>query len=231
MRLQFKTAVLVLACATATSCGINTSIHIADGETVEGGRATVNGSVRIGSGCEVRGTCRTVNGRITVGKSTTVGRLATVNGSISIADEVTVAGDVGTVNGSLVLGAETDIKGGLETVNGSVECGSGAVAKDIRTVNGGISLSGTRVGGSLTTTNGSVVLTDEARIAGDVVIRGKDRRGAKKKDIEIRISGNSVVEGGIIVRDPGRRVTVILSDGGRVEGEVRNAEIVDRSSS
>ena len=36
-----------------SGCGVNKSIHVADGETVDGGRATVNGNVTIGEDCEV----------------------------------------------------------------------------------------------------------------------------------------------------------------------------------
>ena len=65
-------------------CGVNKSIRIADGETVDGGKATVNGNVFIGADCTVRGDCRTVNGGVTVGAGSEVGGLQSVNGSIKI---------------------------------------------------------------------------------------------------------------------------------------------------
>ncbi len=228
MRKTNQMFTLVFACALAASCGVNSSIVIADGESADGG-STVNGSVRIGSGCTVSGNCRTVNGRVTVGRGSSVGGLATVNGSITIADEVSAANDVRTVNGSLVLGSGISVEGGLETVNGSVECGPGVVTEGISTVNGGISIDGTRVGGALTTTNGSVSLTGGARVAGDVIIKGKDRPGARKKTVEIVIADGSVVEGGVVVRDADRQVKVILVRGGTVRGEIKNAEVVEDS--
>ena len=102
-----------------------------------------------------------------------------------------------------------------------------AIADDVSTVNGSIHLTRTEVGGSLITVNGSVELTDHSRVAGDVIIKGKNRRGARKKAIEITIADGSVVEGDVIVRDSKRQVTVILSGGGRVEGEIRNAKVVE----
>jgi len=50
---------LIACCLVLAGCGVNKSIHIADGETVDGGKVTVNGSIRIGDGCEVRGNCQT----------------------------------------------------------------------------------------------------------------------------------------------------------------------------
>ena len=88
---------LTACCLLVAGCGVNKSIYIADGEIVEGGKATVNGKVTIGTNCQVRGACRTVNGRVTVGSGSEVGGLQTVNGSIKIANDVSVDGDVGTV--------------------------------------------------------------------------------------------------------------------------------------
>jgi len=187
---NIRTLAILTACTLlVTGCGVNKSIQIADGETVDGSKATVNGSVRIGSDCTVRGDCRTVNGRVTVGAGSEVGGLQSVNGSIKIAENVTVDGEVGTVNGS---------------IPGSV------ITDDITTVNGSIHLSRTEVGGNLGTVNGSVTLEDNSRVSGNVLIKGKSTRYGKKKPIEIRISGGSVVEGDIIVRDPKRTVKVIL---------------------
>jgi hypothetical protein len=38
------------------------------------------------------------------------------------------------------------------------------------------------------------------------------------------------VEGDIVVRDPKRKVNVILSGGGKVLGEIENAEVIERDS-
>jgi len=75
-----------------------------------------------------------------------------------------------------------------------------------------------------------VTLANNSRVAGDIVIKGKSTRFAKKKALEITVSEGSVVEGAIIVRDEKRKVTVILSGGGKVMGEITNAEVIERDS-
>ena len=62
---------------------------------------------------------------------------------------------------------------------------------------------------------------------GDITIRGKSGLGGK--ELEIIIADGSVVEGGINVRNERRKVTVILSGGGRVEGAVTNAEVIQQT--
>lgn len=209
-------------------CGVNKSIRVADGETVNGGRATVNGNVSIGADCTVNGDCRTVNGRVAVGAGSQVGSLQSVNGSIKIAENVSVGGDVGTVNGSIKLAANATVEGEVETVNGSVACEvGGSVSEDIATVNGSIHLTRTEVGGNLRTVNGSLTLDDNSRVAGNIFIKGKSTRYGKKKAIEISISDGSIVEGDIVVRDSKRKVKVILSGGGKVLGEIEHAEVIE----
>ena len=185
MKQQRALVILTACCLILAGCGVNKSIHIADGETVDGGQSTVNGSVHIGAGCEVRGTCQTVNGKVTVGTGSKVGGLRTVNGSVTIANDVAVDDDVGTVNGSIRLAENVLVDGDVGAVNGSIACGSGStITDDVSTVNGSIHLARTEVGGNLTTVNGSVELTDHSRVAGDVIIKGKNRRGATKKTID-----------------------------------------------
>ncbi|MCW8984148.1 MAG: hypothetical protein OQK55_02315, partial [Thermoanaerobaculales bacterium] len=154
-----------------------------------------------------------------------------VNGSIKIAENTSAEGEVGTVNGSIRLAENVSIEGDVETVNGSVGCEAGCViTDDITTVNGSIELAHTKVGGNLGTVNGSVTLKHGSKVFGNILIKGKSTRYGKKKAIEINISDGSVVEGDIIVRDPKRKVKVILSGGGKVMGEIKNAEVIERDS-
>jgi DUF4097 and DUF4098 domain-containing protein YvlB len=207
------------------ACGINQTIRVADGEVLDSGRSTVNGSVIIGAGCEVHGSCRTVNGRVTVGKGSQVGGLQTVNGSIKLSETVSVDGDLETVNGSIDLAEHVTVTGGVETVNGSLAIGpGGSVTEDIGTVNGKIHVTRSEIGGSVVTTNGKVSLLDHTQVAGDVVVKGKPPRNGEP--LEILITGNSVVQGDIIVRHSKRKVQVFLTEGGRVEGEIHDAEVV-----
>jgi hypothetical protein len=75
-----------------------------------------------------------------------------------------------------------------------------------------------------------VTLEDNSKISGNILIKGKSTRYGKKKAIEITIADGSVVEGDIRVRDPKREVKVILSGGGKVLGEIENAEVVEDDS-
>lgn len=227
---RFIVQIVVAACLTAVSaCGVNSPIRVADGATVEGDRTTVNGGVSIGAGCEVRGDCRTVNGRVSVGPGSRVGALHTVNGSVRVGRDVTVTGSVGTVNGSVTLEDDTSVDGDVETVNGALSCAPGTVTGDVSTVNGAITFAGTVVEGEVATANGAIRLRSQARVLGDVVVEGKRRLGGGSRPLEISIAEGSVVEGDVIVRDPKRRVTVILESGGRIAGRVENAQLIDRN--
>ncbi|MEM7582742.1 MAG: hypothetical protein AAF560_05130 [Acidobacteriota bacterium] len=202
-----KIALGTLILLTLTGCkfGVNRSLRVADGETVEGGMQTVNGSVRIGRDAKVGGASRSVNGGITVGDSSTVGSLSTVNGSIHIAESVRVNGDLGTINGAVESGRGTEVDGDISTINGRLE------------------LDETEVRGSLSTHNGAVTLRG-GRVHRDIVIEG---RGGNKSssELKIRLLDGAVVEGNVIVEDEARRVTVYLEDGGEVQGEIRGAEV------
>ncbi|MEM7353224.1 MAG: hypothetical protein AAF657_20685 [Acidobacteriota bacterium] len=200
---------IILALLFLTACdgaGVNRSLSVADGESRDGGLNTVNGSIRIGTDAAVDGSSRTVNGRISVRDGSKVGGLATVNGSIEVARNVEVDGD-------------------MESVNGSVDCATGTQVKgDISSINGSLFLEGTVVSGKIQTHNGSVTLRDGSRIEKDVVI-ARTRGTGNRREIEIKIEG-AIVEGDVIVEDPNRKVTVYLSDGGEVRGEIKDAEVV-----
>jgi hypothetical protein len=206
-------------------CGINQTVRVADGEVLDSGRSTVNGSVIIGADCEVHGTCRTVNGRVVVGAGSQVGGLQTVNGSIRLDETVSVTGDLETVNGSIDLAEHVSVAGGVETVNGSLTIGTGgSVADDVSSVNGRIQVATSEIGGDVVTTNGNVSLLDHTQVAGNIIVKGRTPRDGEP--LEILITGASVVQGDIIVRHPDRKVQVFLTEGGRVEGEIHDAEVV-----
>jgi hypothetical protein len=188
---------------------VNRSKHLADG-----GRSTgmnsVNGSIHVGANCIVDGGCHTVNGRIEVGDGSQVEALKTVNGRVRI-------------------GARVDVGGDAETVNGSIECGPGSkVHGDLRTVNGRVELRNTVVDDEVSTVNGDVLLSEKSIVRGGIVIKGRRSHffGGNERGLEIRITGGSIVEGGIDVRDPERRVRVFVDKDSSVRGQVRNAEVI-----
>jgi len=204
----------LLACTALVTAGcnirVNKSLYVSDGETVRGGRTTVNGSIIIGSDAEVKGDCRSVNGSIEVGRSSKVRDLQSVNGSIRIKDAAVVRGDVESVNGSVTCYPGVEINGNIATVNGAVE------------------LENTRVRRDITTYNGEILLLDKSSVHGDIIVKKNRGKSHRRRPLTIEITENSVVEGGIIVKDGDIDVIVYLSRGGKVKGRIRNAEVIKR---
>src|SRR5579885_3073801 len=132
-----------------------------------------------------------INGSVNVEAGQPAGNASTINGSIHVADNAKIE-DASTVNGSISLGARASAKS-ANTVNGSIKLDAGAqVAKGIESVNGALTLSpGAGVGGHATNVNGHISL-DSAHVGG----------GLETVDGDIDITGNSRVDGGILVHKP-----------------------------
>lgn len=223
-KLQF--AGCLLACLLVASCGVNSSINVEDGATREGNQFTVNGGVHVGTDCTIKGNCRTVNGRVSVGSNSHVRSLKSVNGSITLDDNVVVDGDLDTVNGGIRVGPGVSVEGDLETVNGGVSVApGGSIQGTVETVNGSIDLDNTEVTGDLVTTNGDITLENGSRVIGNLVIRGT--KGRERKPPTITVSGASIVDGDIEIRDEDREVRLVLINGGQVTGSTGSA-IVER---
>ncbi|MCU0237566.1 MAG: hypothetical protein MUC72_10850 [Acidobacteria bacterium] len=205
--LMFSFLVLSFLSFCACDASVNRSIHVGDGER-SAGLTSVNGSIRVGSNCTIEGNCRTVNGRIEIGDGSRVEELDTVNGRIVIGANVEVDGDAGTVNGSIECGAGSKVRGKVSTVNGRVELRNAAVSDEVSTV------------------NGDVLLSDKSVVRGGIVIKGRRGHFSSHDRLEIRVEGGSIVEGGIDVRDPERKVKVYVDKDSKVNGEIRNAEVV-----
>jgi DUF4097 and DUF4098 domain-containing protein YvlB len=193
----------------ACDASVNSSRRLGDGERSQG-LSSVNGSIFVGARCVVDGSCHTVNGRIEVGDGSTVDNLETVNGRIAIGAAVTVNGDAETVNGAVECGQGSQVHGRLGTVNGRVELRGAVVADEVSTV------------------NGDVLLREKSIVRGSIVIKGRQGHffGGHGHGLEIRVEGGSVVEGGIDVRDPERKVKVYLDKDSVIKGEVHNAEVI-----
>jgi DUF4097 and DUF4098 domain-containing protein YvlB len=199
-------AVILLGC----NLKVNKSIYIEDGARIGSSQNTVNGSVHIGSDCVVDGSCRSVNGVIEVGDGSEVSDLQAVNGYIELDRSVIVRGDVETVNGPIRSARGVEVRGDLSSVNGDIDLDRTVVERKV------------------TTYNGDILLTDRSVVRGDVVVKRNRGRSHRRRPLIIEITEDSVVEGDVVVKDPDIEVKVILSDGGRVEGRVRNAELVER---
>ena len=206
-----RSFLLVFGLSAVLFCGcdmsVNRSVHVSDGEQ-SGGHTSVNGSIHIGARCRIDGDCRTVNGSVRVGDDSRVHDLDTVNGRIIIAARVEVDGNAATVNGSISSGSGGKIHGRLSTVNGRIEMKNTEVDEDVSTV------------------NGDIELLAKSLIHGDIVIKGRHGKLFDHSHISIWIKEGSLVEGGIIVRDPDIDVKVYLSKDSTVKGEIQNAQVV-----
>ncbi len=200
--------ILMLVSAAFADLTLNKNIYVNEGERKSSGLTTVNGGITVKDDARVDGGCKSVNGSIEIGNNCNVRSISTVNGTIRIR-------------------SNTDVYGSLNSVNGSISCKEDTkIHHDVQTVNGDVHLYGTRVDNDIETVNGDITLEKESVVEDDIII--KDTHGNIGADhITKIIIDNSVVKGDIINRDSRRRVQVILRNGGRVEGELRNVETND----
>ena len=204
---------LIFLFSYACNVEVNQNVRIDDGTKHTDDITTVNGSITIGKDCEVLGSCRSINGNIRVGEGSIVRDLQSVNGKISIA-------------------GNTRVDGGVSTINGGVTIKSGVVVThDIDVINQHIRIEGAEIGGNISIQNGDVFLRDKTTVEGNILVDTEglfESEGSRRRTVLIEISGGSVVKGDIEVGDKSLEVKVRLRDGGKVLGEVINAEILAR---
>lgn len=221
-------AMVVMACGVSSDTGINKSIYVGDGEHKANGLRSVNGTITVGNDAVVEGSCTTVNGKINIGENAEVGEVSCVNGGISL-DRNATAEQISCVNGSIYLGGEVKVEGDVSTVNGSIKCKSEAqIAGNLETVNGDMETVTTLISGDITTVNGDVTLQESSLVKGDIIIRRNRKKPTRKefRELIITIDSDSKVTGKIEVKGDEPNVTVVLSDGGEVLGDIINARVV-----
>jgi hypothetical protein len=206
----FVYIILIIFLLMFGGCGIhvNKNVAVADG-TSSSGYSSVNGNIKIGVQCNISGGCKTVNGNIVIGENTRVGDLQTVNGYVKLYREVKVDGDAETINGYIRCAQGVEVEGTLSTINGNITCSGTEISRDIKTCNGNIDLD------------------KNSTVSGSVIIMGTSST-EPVKTIYIRLSGQSVIKGDILVKDSNRKVKVVLSDSSMVEGKVFDAELVKK---
>jgi DUF4097 and DUF4098 domain-containing protein YvlB len=129
----------------------------------------VNGSVHVSAG-KPSGSAETVNGSIHVDDNATVTSANTVNGDVDIGAHATAA-SVNTVNGSIALGPGTHVSGSAASVNGSLTLRDGAdVAGALSNVNGKIELTAAHVAGGIKTVSGNISITGNSRVEGGILV-------------------------------------------------------------
>jgi DUF4097 and DUF4098 domain-containing protein YvlB len=201
---------------TALGLGCNVSLNkdvtIEDGRRSDLGCNSINGSIRIGDDCVLNGEYRSINGSIEVGRGSSVRKLQSVNGGIRVLDGGTIERGIDAVNGSVELGMGASVtRGSIKTVNGSVELDSASVRDDIVTF------------------NGNIRLDRQSVVQGDIRIKhGKNRQDHDTEPLTVEVANGSVVYGDIIAHREGRKVQVLLSNGGQVKGKVVGATIVQK---
>ena len=172
-----------------------------DVTATESGAGTVNGSIHVPAG-QHSGAVGTVNGSIRIDDGASGGPARTVNGGIDVGAHAS-ADSVTTVNGHVTLGAGAHVSHEVTSVNGAMDLESGAdVGGGLKNVNGQITLKTAHVGGGLSTVGG-----------------------------DIDLSGESRVEGGILVHEPGgwfggsssrpRKPRIVIGPGAVVQGNLR----------
>lgn len=221
-------AILLIACGASSDTGINKSIYVGDGEHKRGSLRSVNGSINVGNEAKVDGNLSTVNGAIVVGENAEVGEISCVNGEISV-DRNSKAQEISCVNGAISTGADVEIDGDLSTVNGPIKTKLGSrIYGSMSTVNGDMYAQETLVDENIRTVNGDIDLVESSMVKGDIIIdRDRKKPSSREfKELVITIDSGSKVKGSIRVKGDNPNVTVVLSGGGEVQGEIINAEVV-----
>lgn len=132
--------------------------------------AGVNGSVDVAAGQPVRD-ASTVNGSIHIEPNAKIAEGSTVNGSITLGDHAT-AQSLTTVNGHVTVDNGARVAKGIETVNGALSVAQGAqVTGDATNVNGHISVEGGHIGGGIETVNGDIDITGNAVVDSGLIVR------------------------------------------------------------
>ncbi len=205
---------------------ISNDIHIDSGEKVVRKVSSVSGDISIGKKAKVESTITTVSGDVEIGAKARVENIKVVSGDISIAKGARVETLV-TVSGDVHLYGENDVKGSLETVSGDINCESGSsIDEGLTTVSGDIELDDTFLKGDMVTVSGDISLFNGTVINGDIIIKRKlSTSQFNMGKLKVIIDLNSIVKGSVRVTEPNTNVIVYLSNGGKVEGEVINAEV------
>ena len=205
---------------------VSKDIHIAKGKKSSRNVSTVSGDIFVGNGAHVKGDVSAVSGDISIGSKASVENIEVVSGDISIGKSAKTR-NLETVSGDIHLYEKSDVDGSIESVSGDVNCDSGSdIVESIETVSGDIELDDSRLRGFLKTVSGDISLFNGSMIDGDIIINRKpDVVLFHDGKLKIIIDMNSVVKGSILVKEPNSNVIVYLANGGKVQGEIVDAEV------
>jgi cytoskeletal protein CcmA (bactofilin family) len=159
---------------------------------------------------------------------------------VDVSTHVTAAqqnGDVETIHGVISIDDNAKL-GAAKSVDGDIYLGAHASAASLRNENGSITADkGSRVYGNVSAINGAITVLDDAEISGSVsevngtilVNNGHIAGDIKTNFGDVRVSGTSVVDGGIRVKNlelgvlhQGQHTSrIIVGPGVRIHGDIR----------
>lgn len=175
-----------------------------------GDASTTNGSVRIEARAHAR-KASSVNGSIELADLATTGDVHTINGGIMIGRGA-VARRVSTINGAVTLGPDATVIGNITTVNGSISLAPGSVVNgELGNTNGDIRVKDAEVGNGLFTDNGDIKVTGDSVVDGGITVSAPAHRGFLSNRRFARHHSQRVVIG------PGATVNGALTFKKRVE--------------
>jgi len=230
MKRMSSISILVLLIVSTTQLmgqsSVSSDIHIPKGKKVNKNVSTVSGDIFIGADAVISADISAVSGDIEIGTKARTGKVDVVSGDISVGKGART-GSLETVSGDIRLYEKSQVEGTVETVSGDVNCDSGVeISEQIKTVSGDIELDDARLRGDIVTVSGDISLFNGTMVDGDIHIQRKPGTVIKiPMKQKVIVDMNSVVRGSIIVDKPNTNVIVYLVNGGRVKGEIVNAEV------
>lgn len=208
---------------------ISKDILIGPGKVSERDVSTVSGDITIGKNARVQGSIETVSGDIEIAVKAKIKDVSSVSGDISIGKNAT-CNSLESVSGDILLYEGCTVDGSIETVSGDITGNGGCeIFKNIESVSGDVELDDTRLRGDIETVSGDISLFNGSLVEGDIIINRKhDLMMSAMSRVKVVIDMNSLVKGSIRVKEKDTNVIVYLSNGGKVRGEIINAEVIEQ---
>lgn len=203
--------------AVTTACS---SIQVADGGKMSGGKNLFMGKIDVGSNATVGGELSTNNGSIRVGDEAVVKNLRTKRGNIGIGRGTTVEGGLTTGLGDIVLGENVNLTGGAVSENGTITVNDGCkiggslratshisvtnseIAQNVYSSQGNIDLVGTKVEGGVNLERSTNVIADGGQtltLGKGTVVEGPIKVSS---NVRVRIHSSAKAKGGVTGVDP-----------------------------
>lgn len=208
---------------------VSRDIVIEAGKVSDRGISTVSGDITVGKSARIKGNIESVSGNIEVAVKSKVKHVSSVSGDIAIGKNVSCE-NLETVSGDIDLYEGCQVEGGIETVSGNITGRGGCdIFENIESVSGDVEFDDVRLRGDIETVSGDISLFNGSIVEGDIIINRKPEFFSRNlSKLEIVIDMNSLVKGSIRVEEKDANVFVYLKNGGKVRGEIINAEVVEQ---